>query len=294
MSTFPLLPFLIATCAFAHSFRHVSVLSPNLINPLSTGIVGDGNPQILPTLANPYTKGSPYGNSFSARDTMDYGTSSGRGYGPMGAFNGYGTTSYQSEDERNDIQGHPGFAATAWNYSSPWGDSAHPGPHPMWTIPPSPYGMKENDPRTVGLQSWNQSNGQTVSNFTRFGLGGTDSFSPFRQYKYQLGNIPSDIYRYGGRLGGEPIPFQHNGVIPSTVPEGMQRSNAIQRNAMNNIMPFGSTTDQVRGRSEGVIYPFGSGVKKKEDSLLLELNGRNGKRSAYRKKRKMYRENVLN
>jgi hypothetical protein len=287
---------LLITSSVGHRFRHVAVNLPQLAG---TGLIGDGAPQIDSTLSNPYTYGSPYGMSFSGRDTVGYGTFMNKGYGPMGAFNGYGT--YPGTEQRDAIQGNPGFASTAWNYSSPWGDSAHPGVHPMWPIPPSPYGMKENDPRTVGLQSWNQSNGVMVSNFTRFGMGGVNSFSPYRKYKYTLGEIPSDWsmkYNNGNSrsANGEPVPFRNMGVIPSTVPEGMERSSAMQRKAANAIMPMGSTVDQVKGRGEGVMWPFGTGSESADATSLLELEHHRSswrtsswRTSAYRQKRNQMR-----
>ena len=252
----------------AHTFQH---LYSNTQPPLQpTGIVGDGAPQIESSYTNPYTKGSPYGTSFSDRNSIGTGTFSGYGYTPMGAAHGFGAeeTGPWGTEDRNVMPGFP-WGGTAYNYSSPW---EGPGPHPMWPKPPSPYGIRENDPRNVGLSSWNQS-GTFISNFTRYGLGGADSFSPFRQYKYRMGDIPSSwAWRYSGRPGGEPTPFRNPyGTIPSTVPEGMVKGNTMQREAMNKIMPMGSTTDQIRSRGEGVLWPFGNKGGSESGASFLQL-----------------------
>ena len=248
-----LLLFLIVHEHAASGFQHLLANLPAL--PSSTGLIGDGTPAEPLGFTNPYTRGSIYGTSFSDRNSIGTGTFSGYGYTPIGAVNGFGAA---GEEEMNDSPGFP-WGGTAFNYSSPWGDGRHPGPHPMWPKPPSPYGIKENDPRTVGLTSWNNSG---VSNFTKYGLGGADSFSPYRQYKYRMGEIPSSgAWRYSGSPGGEPIPFKNPyGTIPSTVPDGMEKSNSVQRRAANGIMPMGSTTDQVRSLGEGVLYPYKNNV----------------------------------
>ena len=300
-----ILPHLVTSSYFRHLSANLEEPSPPFSPPiLHTGLIGDGAPQMFPNLGNPYSYGSIYGSVRSDRLANDYGTFSGRGYGPMGAYNGMGTV--PGNEQRDATSGFP-WGGTAWNYSSPWGDAAHPGPHPMWPIPPSPYGLKENDPRNVGLTSWNQS-GVMVSNFTRYGLAGATAFSPHRRYQYPLGNIPSSwAWKYAGAPGGEPIPFRHQGIIPSIVPEGMERGSSVQRRAANAIMPMGSTVDQIQERSKGVLWPFGNG-KKEATMLLLELRkvgryhgaavvGAGGillpRESAYKRKRKRKRKMVL-
>jgi hypothetical protein len=265
---------LLVSCVFAHTFQHLSANVPEF--PLRTGLVGDGTPQLESSLSNPYSRGSPFGTSFSNRNTIGTGTFSGYGYTPMGAVNGFGEGA--SPMDKNQVPGFP-WGGTAYNYSSPWGDSYHPGPHPAWPKPPSPFGIQENDPRTIGLTSWNQS-GVMVSNFTRFGLGGADSFSPFRQYKYRMGEIPSSwAWRFSGTPGGEPIPFKNAyGIIPSTLPDGFHRSSEMQRYAANRIMPMGSTTDQVRGRGDGVKYPFTTKSGSESSSFLEMSNAYNNRR----------------
>ena len=73
------------------------------------------------------------------------GTFSNYGYGPMGPVTGF--DAFPSPTEMDAIEAIPGFSKSPFNYSSPWGDARHPGVHPMWPIPPDPYGPKENDPR---------------------------------------------------------------------------------------------------------------------------------------------------
>ncbi len=288
-------------------------------------MAGGGAPSSFPEITNPYTRGSPYGDRHPSENAPHSGTFSNYGYGPMGPTTGFGA--FPSPTEMDAIEAIPGFSKSPFNYSSPWGDARHPGVHPMWPIPPDPYGPKENDPRMYdpayqggpaalgqfwqqpgqmlpGQPGWqppppggykpragveagqyagipgmgpdffsfrtaqpgvrgipgetspegmpngfvpgapggpggyfNQS--QYWNNRTRFGITGAWPFSPFRRYQYRLGEIPSArAWKYAGNPGGEPVPFQHRGVIPALWPHGINRVDT-KRVAMNGVLPFG-------------------------------------------------------
>ncbi len=221
--------------------------SPALAPGVGTGLIGDGAPALFPDGANPYSRGSPYGAAHTDENSIGTGTYSGYGYGPMGPVVGFGQ--YPTATAMDRIEAGPGFSQTAWNYSSPWGDSLHPGVHPMWPMPPSPLGPRENDPRMydpamrpgapgappLGWQDW-QTSGH--SNATRYGIQGANSFSPYRRYRYDLGQIPATrAWMYAGRPGGEPIPFQHQGIIPAMWPEGRRQN--PQELARDGVLGFG-------------------------------------------------------
>ena len=289
------------------------------------GMAGGGAPSSVPGMTNPYVRGSPYGDTYPSENAPGSGTFSNYGYGPMGPVTGF--DAFPSPTEMDAIEAIPGFSKSPFNYSSPWGDARHPGVHPMWPIPPDPYGPKENDPRmydpayqggppqqgqfwhqpgqmlpgqpgwqppppggykplagteagnyagvpgihpgffsfqgarpgTMGIPGetspdgmpnefvpgapggpgsyFNQS--QYWNNRTRFGITGAWPFSPFRRYRYRLGEIPSArAWKYAGNPGGEPVPFQHRGIIPALWPHGINRVDP-KRVAMNGVLPFG-------------------------------------------------------
>lgn len=288
------------------------------------GIVGGGSPSSFPEITNPYTRGSPYGDRHPNENAPGSGTFSNYGYGPLGPISGF--DSFPSATEMDRIEQLPGFSKNPFNYSSPWGDSRHPGVHPMWPLPPDPYGPKENDPRMydpayqggppAAGQFWQQpgtlvpgqpgwqppppggykprdgvipgeyagvpglhpgfsfrgaqpglkgipgetspdgmpfgfvpgapgapggyfNQSQYWNNRTRFGITGAWPFTPFRRYKYRLGSIPaSRAWAYAGNPGGEPVPFQHRGIIPALWPDGINRVDT-KRIAMNGVLPFG-------------------------------------------------------
>jgi hypothetical protein len=183
---------------------------------------------------NPYTRGSPYGSSYPDQNSVDTGTFRGV-YQPMGNFQGFEgftppTVALATSTTPNDK-----ISQSAFNYSTPWGDSLHPGVHPMWPIPPSPQGPQLNPQYRNDVKNF-----ANLPDSLRYGIQGAHPFSAFRKYSFGLGQIPKErAWPYAGAPGGEPRPFLHTGRIPATWPNGRDTTGTI-RASRSILNPYGS------------------------------------------------------
>ena len=193
-------------------------------------------------------------------------------YTPMGNFHGYEGFTPPNVALASATTPDSKISQGAFNYSTPWGDSLHPGVHPIWPIPPNPRGPQLNPQFRQDLK-----NVANAPDSLRYGIQGAHPFSAFRKYPFQLGQIPHSVaWPYAGAPGGEPRPFLHTGKIPATWPNGRDTTGTI-RASQSVLNPYGSN-DAVRAGTFLQLGYYIHGLKQRVQRAA-------GRPSAYGNKR---------